>query len=59
MSARNEESTYTSNRPIVLSDSDSDDGRVIMSRPSVDAAIATAVSSQSEGEEDLIFNSNN
>lgn len=52
MSARNEE-LITGNRAIVLSDSESDDGRVIMSGPS---AVAAAVSSQSE--EDAVFNSN-
>ena len=54
MSVRNEE-LITANRAIVLSDSESDDERVIMSRPS---AAAAAVSSQSE-EDDVVFNSIN
>lgn len=64
MSSRNEELTATAaaaaavNRPIVLSDSDSYDGEVIMSRPS-NAATAATVSSQSEDEDDIVFNSKN
>ena len=57
MSVRNEE-LITANRAIVLSDSESDDERVIMSRPSAAAAAAAAVSSQSE-EDDVVFNSIN
>lgn len=52
MGPRNEE-LITANRAIVLSDSESDDERVIMSRP-----YAAAVSSQSE-EDDVVFNSIN